>query len=179
LFISKFIRPTPGHEGPRINDQIRADKIRLVGKDGEMLGVVSVREGIDLAMDAGLDLVEISPKAEPPVCKILDYGKYKYELQKKKNEAKKKQKIVEIKEMKLRPFIGENDYQVKLRNMKRFLEDEDKVKVSLRFRGRELAHKEIGMKLFDRIIEDLSELAKVESSPRFEGPQVIMVLSPL
>ncbi|MEI8321327.1 MAG: translation initiation factor IF-3 [Alphaproteobacteria bacterium] len=179
MFISKFIRPTPGHEGPRINDQIRADKIRLVGKDGEMLGVVSVREGIDLAMDAGLDLVEISPKAEPPVCKILDYGKYKYELQKKKNEAKKKQKIVEIKEMKLRPFIGENDYQVKLRNMKRFLEDEDKVKVSLRFRGRELAHKEIGMKLFDRIIQDLSEFAKVESSPKFEGPQVIMVLSPL
>ncbi len=177
MFISKFIRPAPT-DGLRVNDQIKADEIRLVDQDGEMIGVVSVREGIDRAKFAGLDLVEISPTATPPVCKILNYGKYKYDLQKKKNEAKKKQKIVEIKEIKLRPVIGEGDYQVKLKHMKRFLADGDKVKISLRFRGRELAHKDIGMRLVDRIKTDLEEVAKVESPPKFEGTQVIMVLSP-
>lgn len=172
------MRPTPTYEGPRVNDRIRSEKIRLVDEQGEMVGVVSVREGIEQARRVGLDLVEVSPKAAPPVCKILDYGKYKYELQKKKNEAKKKQKIIEVKEVKLRPFIGENDYQVKLKNMKRFLGDEDKVKVSLRFRGREMAHKEIGMRLLARVQEDLDGLCKVESAPKFEGPQVIMILAP-
>lgn len=147
--------------------------------NGAMMGIVPVREGIEKARLVGLDLVEVSPKAQPPVCKILDYGKYKYELQKKKNEAKKNQKTVEIKEIKLRPFIGENDYQVKLKNMKRFIEDGNKVKISLRFRGREMARKEIGMRLFDRIKEDLVEVIKVESPPKFEGPQVIMILVPL
>ena len=141
-----------------------------------MIGVVSVRDGIERAQRAGLDLVEISPTALPPVCKILDYGKYKYELQKKKNEAKKKQKIVEVKEIKLRPFIAEHDYQVKLKSIKQFLEEENKVKVSLRFRGRELAHKEIGMRLFERLTKDLEGLMKVEHPARMEGPQVIMVL---
>jgi translation initiation factor IF-3 len=172
-------RPTPNQDGPRVNEQIRAPQIRLIDENGNMVGVTTVADGIRRAQDAGLDLIEISPTAEPPVCKISDFGKYKYELQKKKNEAKKKQKVIEIKEIKLRPMIGENDYQVKLRSMRKFLEDEDKVKVTMRFRGREGANQDLSKRLFDRIKKDLEDLGKVESESRFDGRQIIMVFVPL
>ncbi len=143
-----------------------------------MIGVVTMREALRQADEAGLDLVEISPNADPPVCKILDYGKYKYEMQKKASEARKKQKVVEVKEIQIRPMIGDNDYQVKLRAAKRFLEEGDKVKVVLRFRGREMAHTEIGFGLLKKMIEDLGTIAKVEFEPKMEGRQVMMVLGP-
>ncbi len=157
---------------------IDAPEIRVVDADGEMVGILSVEEGIDLAYEAGLDLVEISPNAEPPVCKVLDYGKYKYEEQKRKNEARKKQKTIDVKEIKMRPGIDEHDYQVKLRSMLRFLEDGDKVKVTIRFRGRELVHNELGMKVLDRVRDETEELAKVEAFPRLEGRMMTMVLAP-
>lgn len=143
-----------------------------------MIGVVTMREALRQADEAGLDLVEISPNADPPVCKILDYGKYKYEMQKKASEARKKQKVVEVKEIQIRPMIGDNDYQVKLRAAKRFLEEGDKVKVVLRFRGREMAHQEIGFSLLKKMIEDLGSVAKVDFEPKMEGRQVMMVLGP-
>lgn len=143
-----------------------------------MIGVVTTREALRKAEEAGLDLVEISPNADPPVCKVLDYGKYKYEQQKKASEARKKQKVVEVKEIQIRPMIGDHDYEVKLKNAKRFLEEGDKVKVVLRFRGREMAHTEIGMGLLKKMIEDLGSLAKVEFEPKMEGRQVMMVLGP-
>ncbi len=143
-----------------------------------MVGVVSVKEGIDLAFEVGLDLVEVSPNADPPVCKILDYGKYKYEEQKKRNEARKKQKVIDVKEIKMRPGIDEHDYQVKMRAMHRFLGDGDKVKVTIRFRGREMAHQELGMKVLDRVRVDLEELVKVEMFPRMEGRLMTMVIAP-
>jgi len=143
-----------------------------------MVGVVSLREALDMAVEVGLDLVEVSPNADPPVCKILDFGKYKYEIQKKKNEARKKQKVIDIKEIKLRPNIDDNDYNIKMRNMRQFLTDGDKVKVTLRFRGREMAHQELGYKLLDRVKTDTAKIAKVEQEPRFEGRQVVMVLAP-
>ncbi len=143
-----------------------------------MVGVVSTREGLEMAAEVGLDLVEVSPNAEPPVCKILDYGKFKYEAQKKKNEARKKQKVIEVKEIKLRPNIDENDYGVKMRAMKKFLEEGDKVKVTLRFRGREMAHQDLGMKVLDRVRAELEELVKVEQIPKMEGRQMVMVLAP-
>lgn len=153
-------------------------KIRLIDENGEMIGVVTVSEGIQRAERAGLDLVEVSPQADPPVCKILDYGKYKYELQKKKAAVRKNQKIIEIKEIKLRPVIEENDYQVKLRSMQKFFENGDKVKVCIRFRGREMAHQEIGMTLLKRMCQEVAEYAKVEQEPRFEGKQIVMMLAP-
>ncbi|QEX20322.1 translation initiation factor IF-3 [Hypericibacter adhaerens] len=143
-----------------------------------MVGVVSIREALLMAEDAGLDLVEISPNASPPVCKILDFGKFKYELQKKENEARKKQKVIEVKEIKLRPGIDEHDYQVKMRSVHRFLEEGDKVKVTMRFRGREMVHQELGMKVLDRVRAELDALAKVEQMPRLEGRQMIMVMAP-
>lgn len=143
-----------------------------------MVGVVSIREGLEMAAEVGLDLVEVSPNAEPPVCKILDYGKFKYEAQKKKNEARKKQKVIEVKEIKLRPNIDDNDYGVKMRAMKKFLEEGDKVKVTLRFRGREMAHQDLGMKVLDRVRAELEELVKVEQFPKMEGRQMVMVLAP-
>lgn len=152
--------------------------MRLVGADGEMIGVVHIRDALRAAEEAGLDLVEVSPNAEPPVCKILDYGKYKYELQKKKNEARKKQKVIDVKEIKLRPNIDDNDYQVKLRNARRFIEEGDKVKVTMRFRGREMAHQELGMDVLVRVRDELEALAKVEQMPKVEGRQMIMVLAP-
>ena len=164
--------------GPRVNEQIRLERVRLVDQNGEMIGVVTIREALRQADEAGLDLVEISPNADPPVCKILDYGKYKYEMQKKASEARKKQKVVEVKEIQIRPMIGDNDYQVKLRAAKRFLEEGDKVKVVLRFRGREMAHTEIGFGLLKKMIEDLGALTKVEFEPKMEGRQVMMVLGP-
>lgn len=163
---------------PRINNQIRCDKIRLVGADGEMVGVVTVPEGLRAARDAGLDLVEVSPNAEPPVCKILDYGKYKYEQQKKAAEARKKQKIVVIKEVKLRPGIDKHDLEVKMKAVHKFLEEGDKVKLTLRFRGREMSHQDIGMKLLEKIREELGATVKIEHEPKLEGRQVIMIIAP-
>jgi translation initiation factor IF-3 len=168
----------PTRDGPRVNDEIRVPQVRLIGEDGEMLGVLSMRDALQRAYGVGLDLVEISPNAEPPVCKILDFGKFKYEQQKKKNEAKKKQKVIEIKEIKVRPNIDENDYQVKLRAMKSFIGEGDKVKVTLRFRGREMAHQDIGVKVLERIRDDMEQLTKIEQMPRMENRQMVMVLTP-
>ncbi len=143
-----------------------------------MVGVISKEEGLEIAFEAGLDLVEISPNADPPVCKVLDYGKYKYEAQKKANEARKTQKVIDVKEIKMRPGIDEHDYQVKMRSVKRFLDDGDKVKMTIRFRGREMAHQELGMKVLDRVREDVDELAKVEQFPKSEGRLMTMVIAP-
>ncbi len=161
-----------------MNRDIWADEVRCIGAEGEMLGVMHPREAMRLAEEAGLDLVEISPHAEPPVCKILDYGKLKYENQKKKNEARKKQKIIEIKEIKLRPNIDEHDYQVKMRSVTKFLGEGDKVKVTMRFRGREMAHQDLGMNVLNRVREDMDEIAKIEAHPKLEGRQMIMVMAP-
>lgn len=167
----------PKKDGPRINTEITAEEIRVVGEDGEMAGVMSVAEGIKLAEESGLDLVELSPNAKPPVCKIIDYSKYKYEQQKKASEARKKQKTVDVKEVKIRPGIEDHDYQVKMRNARKFLENGDKVKVTMRFRGREMAHQEIGFNLLKRMIEELADVGKVDLHPKMEGRQIIMVLS--
>ena len=161
-----------------MNEDIRIPQVRLIDQDGEMQGVMTARDALLRAYSVGLDLLEISPNADPPVCKILDYGKYKYELQKKKNEAKKRQRVIEIKEIKVRPNIDENDYQVKMRAMKTFIEEGDKVKVTLRFRGREMAHQDIGIKVLERIRAELEVSTKVEQMPRMENRQMIMVLSP-
>ena len=168
----------PSKEGPRVNEEIDVPKVRLIGAEGENIGIVTVSEAIGHADDAGLDLVEISPNADPPVCKILDYGKYKYEAQKKKNEAKKKQKIIDVKEIKLRPNIDDHDYDVKMRNMRRFIGDGDKVKVTLRFRGREMAHQELGVDVLNRVKADTNEIAKVEQEAKMEGRQMVMVMAP-
>jgi len=143
-----------------------------------MLGVIPKEEGLEIALEAGLDLVEVSPNADPPVCKVLDYGKYKYEAQKKANEARKKQKVIDVKEIKMRPGIDEHDYQVKMRSVRRFLDDGDKVKMTIRFRGREMAHQDLGMKVLDRVREDVDELAKVEQHPKSEGRLMTMVIAP-
>ena len=164
--------------GPRVNEQIEAEKVRVVNADGEMVGVISKEEGIEIALEAGLDLVEVSPNADPPVCKVLDYGKYKYEAQKKANEARKKQKVIDVKEIKMRPGIDEHDYQVKMRSVRRFLDEGDKVKMTIRFRGREMAHQELGMKVLDRVREEVDELAKVEQFPKSEGRLMTMVIAP-
>jgi translation initiation factor IF-3 len=176
-FPSQEAAPTQD-KGPRVNHQISVREVRLVKEDGEMLGVVSTREALNMAAEAGLDLVEISPTAVPPVCKILDYGKFKYEAQKRKNEAKKKQKVIEVKEIKMRPGIEEHDYEVKMRAIKGFLEEGDKVKVTMRFRGREMMHQELGMKVLDKVRTELEDLIKVESYPRLEGRQMIMTIAP-
>jgi translation initiation factor IF-3 len=168
----------PSRDGPRVNEEIRVPQVRLIDQDGEMQGVMSAREAVQRAYAVGLDLLEISPNADPPVVKILDFGKYKYELQKKKNEAKKKQKVIEIKEIKVRPNIDENDYQVKMRAMKSFIDEGDKVKVTLRFRGREMAHQDIGIRVLERIRAELDATTKVEQMPRMENRQMVMVLSP-
>ena len=168
----------PAKGGPRINDQIDAHEIRLINHRGDMVGVVGIHQGLQLAYEAGLDLVEVSPGADPPVCKLLDFGKYKYELQKKQAEARKKQKVISIKEIKVRPNIDDHDYDVKLRQMRTFIDEGDKVKVTLRFRGREMVHQELGMKLLDRVRNDLGDIGKIEQTPRPEGRQITMVLSP-
>jgi translation initiation factor IF-3 len=152
--------------------------VRLIDADGEQAGVVSIRAALAMADEVGLDLVEIAPLAEPPVCRIMDVGKFKYQSAKKAHEAKLKQKQVQVKEVKLRPRTDENDYQIKLRNLKRFLENGDKVKVTLRFRGREMAHQEYGMRQLERIKADLIELANVEQMPKMEGRQMVMIIAP-
>ncbi|MBT3558535.1 MAG: translation initiation factor IF-3 [Rhodospirillales bacterium] len=168
----------PAKDGPRVNEDIEKEQVRVVDADGEMVGVISTAEGIEMAYEVGLDLVEVSPNADPPVCKILDYGKYKYETQKKANEARKKQKVIEIKEIKMRPGIDVHDYDVKMRAVKRFLGDGDKVKMTIRFRGREMAHQELGMNVLNRVREELAEEVKVELYPRMEGRMMTMVLAP-
>src|SRR5207253_3898929 len=170
--------PERAPSGPRMNEDIRVREVRLIDHTGTNVGVVATTDALAKAVEAGLDLVEISPDANPPVAKILDYGKYKYQEQKKAAEARKKQKVVEIKEIKMRPSIDDHDYYVKMRSIRRFFEEGDKVKVTLRFRGRELAHQELGAKLLDRVRGDLSPLAKVEQEPKFEGRQMVMVLAP-
>jgi translation initiation factor IF-3 len=169
---------TPTRDGPRVNEEIAVPNVRLVDENGAMVGVVTRNEALAMAEKAALDLVEVAPGADPPVCKILDYGKFKYEEQKKKNEARKKQKVIEVKEIKLRPGIDEHDYDVKMRSMVKFIEEGDKVKVTMRFRGRELTHQDLGMNVLMRVKGDLDEIAKVESFPRMEGRQMIMVVSP-
>ena len=161
-----------------INYHIEAREVRLVGEDGEMVGVVPLREALTRAEEAGLDLVEVSPTARPPVCKILDYGKFRFQEQKKKAEARKRQKVVEIKEIKLRPNIDVHDLEVKAKAMHRFFEEGDKVKVTMRFRGREMAHPELGLKLLQQVKSDFDTVAKVEYEPRLEGRQMIMILAP-
>jgi translation initiation factor IF-3 len=165
-------------DGPRINEDIRVREVQLIDATGHNHGPTPIQAAIDMALAAGLDLVEIAPNSNPPVCKLLDYGKYKYQAQKKAAEARKKQHIVEIKEIKLRPMIDDHDYDVKMRAMKRFFEEGDKVKITLRFRGREMAHQELGFQLLNRVKDDIGPMAKVESEPRFEGRQMVMVLAP-
>jgi translation initiation factor IF-3 len=170
--------PPVQKDGPRVNEEIRNREVQLIDQVGTNHGTVPIQIALEKAAEAGLDLVEISPNASPPVCKLLDYGKYKFQAQKKAAEARKKQKVVEVKEIKLRPMIDDHDYDVKMRAMKRFFEEGDKVKVTLRFRGREMAHQELGTKLLDRVKDDLGPLAKVEMDARFEGRQMIMILAP-
>ncbi len=176
--LTRGAAPPQKEEGHRINHRIDAREVRLIGADGENVGVVPIRQAMMMAEEANLDLVEVSPDAKPPVAKILDYGKFKYSEQKKANEARKKQKVIEIKEIKMRPMIDDHDYDVKMRAIKRFFEEGDKVKITLRFRGREMAHQELGQQLLDRVKKDTGEQAKVESEPRFEGRQIVMVLAP-
>lgn len=170
--------PEREQSGPRINEAIRAREVRLIDENGQNVGVVSKLDAMTKALEAGLDLVEVSPDAEPPVCKILDFGKYKYQEQKKAAEARKHQKIVEIKEIKMRPGIDDHDYDVKMRSIRRFFEEGDKVKITLRFRGREMAHQHLGMEVLKRVRTDTEGISKVESEPRFEGRQMVMVLAP-
>ena len=168
----------PSREGPRINELIEVPVVVLIDHEGENQGEMSVSDALEIAVEAGLDLVEVSPNMSPPVCKILDYGKFKYQAQKKANEARKKQKTIDIKEIKMRPNIDTHDYDVKMRAIARFFEQGDKVKVTLRFRGREMAHQELGMQLLQRVKAETEEVAKVEAEPKLEGRQMIMVLAP-
>ncbi len=172
------LAPPPPKSGPRYNEFITVPKVRVIDENGENLGVLYTREAIEQAAEVGLDLVEVSPNADPPVCKFLDIGKYKYEAQKKANLARKTQKTQEIKEIKMRPNIDDHDYDTKMRSVVKFLGEGDKVKVTLRFRGRELSHQQLGMALLQRVAEETAEVAKVEAYPRMEGRQMLMVISP-
>ncbi|MCY3982671.1 MAG: translation initiation factor IF-3 [Roseovarius sp.] len=170
--------PPQRETGPRVNENITASKIRLIGKDGDNHGIVTPDNALNLAAMADLDLVEISPNADPPVCKIMDYGKYKYEQQKRESEAKRKQKVIDIKEVKFRPGTDTHDYDVKMRNIFRFLENGDKVKISLRFKGREMAHQDLGRQILDRVAADLKDMAKIEHIPKLEGRTMVMIIAP-
>nr|WP_309544698.1 translation initiation factor IF-3 [Alkalilimnicola ehrlichii] len=161
-----------------MNRDIKVPEIRLIGEDGEQVGLVPIEEALEKAEEAGLDLVELDGNAKPPVCRIMDYGKHRFELSKKQQAARKKQKQIQVKEVKFRPGTDEGDYQVKLRNLKRFLEDGDKAKITLRFRGREMAHQELGLKLLQRVEADLEGLGVVDQRPRMEGRQMVMMMSP-
>ena len=170
---------TAAREDYRVNDRIETPEVRLVGEDGEMIGVVRLREALERAREAGLDLVEVSPTAKPPVCKILDYGKFKYEAQKRANAARKKQRVIEVKEIKMRPGIDDNDYNIKMKKVRTFLEEGDKVKVTMRFRGRELSHQNLAMNILTKVKDEVSDLGKVEQFPKMEGRQMVMVMAPL
>ncbi|UIJ74223.1 translation initiation factor IF-3 [Aurantimonas sp. HBX-1] len=173
-----FRAPPAQKEGPRSNKEIRVPMIQLIDVEGVNLGQIATQEALSMAEEAGLDLVEIVPTANPPVCKILDLGKLKYENQKKSAEARKRQKTIEVKEIKMRPNIDEHDYETKMKAVRRFFDDGDKVKVTLRFRGREMAHQELGMRLLNRVREETAEISKVEAEPKLEGRQMMMVLAP-
>lgn len=162
----------------RINGEIRTPEVRLIGLDGEQLGIVRIAEALQLSEENEVDLVEIAPNATPPVCRLMDYGKFRYQEQKRQQEARARQKIIQVKEVKFRPGTDEGDYQVKMRNLRRFIDEGDKVKVTLRFRGREMAHQELGMRVLERVRDDITELAQVESMPKLEGRQMVMVLAP-
>jgi translation initiation factor IF-3 len=168
----------PQKDGPRTNREIRAREVQLIDQEGRNQGVIEITDALQQAEDAGLDLVEIVPNATPPVCKILDYGKFRFLEQKKAAEARKKQKVVEIKEIKLRPGIDDHDYETKMKAVRRFFEEGDKVKITLRFRGREMAHQDIGYRLLERVRTETAAIAKVEAAPSMEGRQMIMVLAP-
>jgi translation initiation factor IF-3 len=168
----------PVKSGPRYDDLIQSDKVRVIDENGENLGVMYTKEAMEQANELGLNLVEISPNSDPPVAKFLDVGKHRYEAQKKANAARKTQKTQEIKEIKMRPNIDVHDYEVKMRSVRKFLEEGDKVKMTLRFRGREMAHQELGMDLLNRVRDDTAEIAKIEAYPRLEGRQMLMVLAP-
>jgi translation initiation factor IF-3 len=168
----------PTRTGPRVNHLIKVPQVLLIGADGEKQGIVDTDTALAMAEEEGLDLVEVSPNASPPVCKILDYGKLKYQEQKKASEARKRQKTVDVKEIKMRPNIDTHDYDVKMRNVNKFLNEGDKVKVTMRFRGREMAHQNLGMEVLHRVRDDVEEIAKVEAMPKLEGRQMIMVLAP-
>lgn len=171
--------PVPQKEGPRANRDIRGVReVQLIDQDGQNRGVVAFFDALRIAEEVGLDLVEIAPNSEPPVCKLLDYGKFRFDQQKKASEARKKQKTVEVKEIKLRPAIDKHDYETKMKNVRRFFEEGDKVKITLRFRGREMAHQDLGLKLLERVKEETQEIAKVELEPQLEGRQMIMILAP-
>ena len=170
--------PVRENDGPRINREIKAKEVRLINYNGENAGVVSLAEALKIAQEVGLDLIEISPQVTPPVCKVLDYGKYKYEMQKKKNEAKKNQKVVSIKELKLRPMIDTHDYEVKVKQAKKFLAQGDKVKFTLRYKGREMSANDLGKEILNKLLEDLDGLCKVDSAPKMEGKQMFMIVSP-
>lgn len=172
------ISTTRNHHFPRSNKEIRAPQVRLVNETGEMLGIVKLDEALIAAAKVSLDLVEISPQAEPPVCKIMDFGKFKYESKKRLQDSRKKQKTISVKEMKFRPNIGQGDLNIKIRNIRKFLEEGDKVRVSLWFRGREIVHNELGAQLFQRIIADLEDIAKLELEPKMEGKQMLMIMVP-
>lgn len=179
IAITSTNAPVREEDGPRINEAIKAKQVRLIDENGENRGVVSISEALRIAEDAGLDLIEISPQATPPVCKVLDFGKYKYEVQKRKNEAKKNQKVVSIKELKMRPVIDMHDYEVKLKQAKKFLSQGDKVKFTMRFKGRELSANNMGKEILDKVIEDLDLIGKVDSAPKLEGKQMSMLISPV
>ncbi len=170
--------PVRDGDGPRINEDIKVKEVRLIDENGENRGIVSIREALLIAEDAGLDLIEISPQAAPPVCKVLDFGKYKYEMQKRKAEARKNQKVVEIKELKLRPMIDTHDYEVKVKQAKKFLSEGNKVKFTMRYKGRELSANDMGKNVLNRLLEDLDGLCKVDSAPKLEGKQMMMIVSP-
>jgi len=170
--------PTPEKSGPRTNREIRVPTVQLIDAEGQNRGPTPIQEAMQLAEDAGLDLVEIVPNANPPVCKILDYGKFRFNEQKKAAEARKRQKIVEVKEIKLRPGIDDHDYDVKMKAMRRFFIEGDKVKITLRFRGREMAHQDIGYRLLERVKQETVQIAKVEAEPSMEGRQMVMILAP-
>ena len=166
-------------KGPKTNERIRAPEVQVISSEGKNLGTLKTQEAINIARQEGLDLIEISPNANPPVCKIIDIGKYKYDLQKKANKAKKKQKIINLKEIKLRPVTEIHDYNFKIKNAQRFLEKGDKVKFTVKFKGREMQHTDLGNKLMDRIINDMASMGKIEVHPKFEGKQIIMIIQPL
>ncbi len=161
-----------------MNDEIDVPQVRVIDAKGENHGVISLEDALEIADEAGLDLVEVSPQVSPPVCKVLDYGKYKYEQQKKANEARKKQKTIDVKEIKMRPSIDEHDYQVKMKNVRKFLNHGDKVKMTIRFRGREMAHQDLGLRVLTRVREELEEIIKIEQMPKTEGRLMVMMITP-
>jgi translation initiation factor IF-3 len=171
--------PPQRDTGPRVNDRIRSDQIRLIGAEGENIGVVTPERAMDLAAEVDLDLVEISPNADPPVCKIMDFGKYKYETQKREAEARKKQKTIDIKEVKMRPGTDDHDFERKVKDALKFLGNGDKVKVTLRFRGREMAHQNLGREMLEKVVDEIEGIGKIESMPKMEGRQMVMMINPV